>query len=375
MALLDWLGVRDFLPEGPVLTPLARRDRFGAELPSGARYAGDPTTDVPVLPLQVFGVGYDLDLMLVSDHPSWNMHELARVLTPAGPRWLCKDAREHTLEQSIVAELDGIERWLPEVPVQRRWSKVEVHDRSTTEQIDLHIAYTNLDGEPTELRWLGPTPSRLEARRNTSTMGHSRDQVLAALDLSHKAAARDARITIGGVPRRTRRLLGVAPLHYALIQAQAGFSIGAWEQRGLSTVHQSGAAQAWELIERPQHVELVQYAPLRTLCYRFLRSNDSLELIEARVEQYGRPTPVCAVRFSPALPDLRRALAAPCRSEWVIDVNGQDAHAVGAVQIDPTPTGAQLDLEPVSPRWTLDRPMRSTVRRDGASTQVEVARR
>jgi hypothetical protein len=378
MSLLDLLGIRDFLPEGPVLDPGRRVHRFGAERPAGVRYTSTPASDLPGLPLQVFGVAYDLDLMLVSDHPSWNMHEYARLLTPDGPVWLAKDAREHTLEQSIVAEIDGLEHWVPEVPVRRRWSKVEVHDRSTLDWLDLDLSYTNLDDEPVRVQWRGPAPTHLERHRNSSTMGHSRDQVLVALDLSHKAAARSASLTIAGQRRRIRRLLGLVPLRYALIQAQAGFSIGSWTQSptpdGARTVHASGTSQSWDLRSLGADVELTQRSPLRTLSYRFRRAGQALELLQARVEQYGRPVPVCDVRFSPALPDVRLTFEGTWTGSYVIDVNGQASHAIGAVEATCTPDGVRLRLLPEAPRWTTDRPMQVEIIRRGEALGVEVFR-
>ncbi len=368
------LGIQDFLPGGPVLTPRQRVDAFGQERGAGVSYTGPAQGSEPVMPLQVFGVGYDIDLMMVSDHPDWNMHEYARVTTPDGPLWLAKDAREETLEQSIVAERDGLDDWLPEVTVRRKWSRVRVDDRSTDRQIDVAISYENLDGEETQVTWRSPHPSRLERLRNTSTMGHSRDAFLVALDLSHKAPAQHATITINGKRRRIQRLLGVAPLRFALIQTQAGVAVGSWEQRttaaGIETVHNAKTHQAWSRREQGEQVWLEQYHPVRTLQYRFRRSGDSLELVHARVEQYARSVPVCDLHFSPALPDFRRPFSGRFSGRYVLDVNGQKSHATGVVEAQSGADGATLSLLPSAPRWTLDRPMQATIQCTGDGARV-----
>ena len=61
-----WAGLRDLLPTDPVLEP-AQRALFDHFVPSTAVYQGPPRVDFPVLPVQVFGVRYALDVVLVGD--------------------------------------------------------------------------------------------------------------------------------------------------------------------------------------------------------------------------------------------------------------------------------------------------------------------
>ena len=70
------------------------------------------------------------------------------------------------------------------------------------------------------------------------------------------------------------------------------------------------------------------------------------------------------MRFSPALPDPRRAFSSEHRSRFVIDVNGQESHAVGDIVLRDAGDEVQVDLVPVAPEWTLDRPMSGTIRFD-----------
>lgn len=370
--IAGWFGLGDLVPYGPVLTP-QQREAYASQRPSGVTYTGPRRVEAPVPPLQIFGVTYDLDLVLVSKHPSWHMHEYARLATPEGPVWLAKDARTGTLEQSIVAQIDDIESFLPEVGVPRKSATVEVVDHSTSTTIDLQIRYDNIDGEPVEVTYRGPFPSALESRRNTSTMGHSRGSVMAVLDMPHKTFARSVSMTIGGRPQPIDRILGLVPFQLALIQTQAGFSIGRWTQQGSTTTHASGASQTWQLHDHGDHVDWVQCDPLRTLRYRFRRQGDALELERATVEPWDRATPACAVQFVPPLPDAALPFTGTYEGRFVVDVNGQASHCIGQVRATSTEAGTTYDLQPTAPAWCADRPMRAVVQID-AEVRVEMTR-
>lgn len=379
----------DLIPAGPVVGVAERLAAFTEDRPSGAAYTGPPREGWPrpLLPLQVFGVVYDLDLVLVSDHPDWNMHEYARLRTPDGPVWLCKDAEEGTLRQSIVADLPDLDAVLPEVSVPRHRRPVAVVDASTPQRLDLSLDYVNAANEPVAVRFRGPWPAGPQGKRNSSTMGHSRDTVLAALDLSHRSLTFGASIAIGGRRRPLRRLLGIQPFALAMVQTQAGFSIGAWSVAGRArsqrTVHTTpavaGATRTWDVRAAQRGldaVDLVQVGPLRTIRARFRRRPDALELESITVTPWDDAQPAAHVRFAPCLPDLTRPFEGPVRVRWVLDVRGQEGHAHGELVATADARSANLDLLPVAPRWTTDRPMRAVVRgapRGGVA--VEVARR
>jgi len=111
-------GLKEMLPEPPAQTASDRTRDFPGDVGSGVTYMGRAMASYPVLPVQVFGAAYDLDLVIVSRHPEWNMHEYARLKTPQGEVWIAKDARESTMSQSIVADLPDIDAWMPEIPLQ-----------------------------------------------------------------------------------------------------------------------------------------------------------------------------------------------------------------------------------------------------------------
>ena len=382
LSLVGCASLRDLIPEGPVLDYAERLAAFPGERPSGVCYHGEPLWDRPVVPLQVFGVHYDLDLVLRSKHPSWDMHEYARIPAPGEPGgvlWLAKDARAGVLTQSIVADLPDIDAWIPEVGVERRAGPVEVTDRSTAEDLDLTIRYTNLDGDPTEVTYQGPIPTKAERDRNSSTMGHSADQVAAVLDLSHRAFARRASITIGGVEQPLVRVLGLVPMKLVLAQTQGGFSAGAWSARadgdGVRTSRPNGVEELWAVTEGPGYVELTQRAPIRAVTYRFLRTrDDALELTSAWVRQFGVAADTVYVQFDPAIPDVRRAWDEVATGRFVIDVNGQPSHGVGAYEARWDGDAVALRLLPEAPRWLVDRPMEARVKVTAEGASVEVKR-
>lgn len=378
MALSLWssacAGLRDLVPEGPVLSYAERLAAFPGEVSSGARYTGPARGSVPLPPVQVFGVTYDVDLVLRTRHPSWDMHEYARIATPDGPLWLAKDARAGTKEQSIVADLPDLDAWLPEVPVVRRAGPVQVDDRSTADSLDVQLRYTNLDGQPVEVSYAGPMPKGPAAKRNTSTMGHSAGEVAAVLDLSHKAFARRASVTIGGERQAVVRILGLVPFQLVLAQTQAGFSVGDWSLRGAVSEHAGGHTQDWQVSAVPGGVELTQAAAVRTLRYRFVEDAGALELVEARVEQFAHAQAPCVVRFYPAIPDGRRAFDGEVVGRFVIDVGGQPNHGVGRWVARREGEAMVVELRPEAPRWLAERPMRSTVVADDAGGRMTVVR-
>jgi len=370
-------GLKDLVPEGPVLSYAERLDGFSGERPSGVRYTGPARVDFPVLPLQIFGVRYDLDLILRSQHPDWDMHEYARITTPSGPVWLMKDARTVGKAQTIVADIDGIETWLPEVPVQRKSWPVKVDDRSTAERLDLDISYENIDGQAVAVSYQGKIPTDARPQRNSSTMGHSPTAVAAVLDLSHFQFAQRASIAIGGEPQKLVHLLGLIPFRMVLGQTQAGFSAGAFDERStdgaVSTVHTgdfvAGAEQAWDVVRGDGWQELVQRGDLRTLTYRFLdRGDGALELVSARVTQFAVAQEACALQLAPALPDVRRPWDGVAEGRFVLDVNGQPSHGVGRYEARWEGDEVVVRLIGQAPTWLAERPVTVRVRvADGAA--------
>ena len=356
---------------GPVLDAAAWQ-ALQAASPSGAAYTDPPRGGGPALPLIAFGVAYELDLVLVSDHPAWNMHELARLrvppsLSPDGVVWLAKDAREDTLEQSIAADLpaDVLRDVLPEVPVARRSGLVV--EQGDAAEIDVVARYANALGQPMELRFRGRLPKPQRAR-NGPTLGHSATSLLAVLDVAAARFGSWASVSIDGEERPLRKAAGLLPLRVALAQSQAGLAVGAWTPRPAEggprveiqrrpAADGGGGQRAWRSEPVDGGVELVEADALRTFRYRFARRADSLELARVTVEQYARDEPVLDLVFEPTLPDLRRPFDGAVRVRYGIAVNGQPGLAMGIVTAYSDPQGACWTLTPEAPCWTTDRPL------------------
>lgn len=374
------IGLRELLAQGPVLSARARGQWLEEGGPSGVAYASAPVGAHPLLPLQVFGAAYALDLVVVDDHPDWDMHELALLQTPEGPVWLCKDSRVDTLEQSLTADFEGLESWLPEVPLRRHRAPVEVTDRSDARWLDLDLAYTNPDGDRVRIHYTGRRPRAALRQRNSSTMGHSAGQVLAALDVSSRAMARSATVDIAGERRPLVRILGLVPFAVALVQVQAGLSVGRWTQRdagdAVCTEHLLGertVAQRWRVERVDGGCDLIQEHPARTLRFAFRGPPEALELERVDVENFGHHAPVASLHLVPRLPDARRRFEGAWEGRWILDVGGQPSHATGRVLAAWEGEVLRLQVRPTAPRWTLDRPLDVRLRPgpEGAEARVE----
>ncbi len=375
LPLLAACGVGKMLPGPPVLSS-AERASWDAPVPSAARYTGPPRVSAPVLPLQIWGLQYALDVVLVSRHPDWSMHEYARVDLPEGSLWLAKDADARG-NQSIVADLPDIASWIPEVPAPRVSGKLEVIDRSTATRADLRFAYTNVDGEPVVVTYAGPMPTEPSKPRNGNTMGHSRATVAALLDLHLFRPGGEATVTIGGVDHGIKRMLGLYPLKFLLAQTQAGFAIADFRVEG--------GAHGFRLT-RPAGDEPWPTRSTEdwTVSNGWLRREGAVtalryhlhdgEIDRAEVQQAGIAEPIATFVFRPPIPDLRRPFEGVVESAFVVDVAGQPAHGTGRVLARSTPEGATVEMIPEEPRWFADRPMRTDVTFAEGGYRVRIVR-
>lgn len=381
--LLGACALRDVLP-GPAVSTGKARAAFEAALPprtaAGAPivYTGEPLWPYPVIPVQVWGLRYALDLVLVSDSPDWVMHEYARIDLPEGQLWLAKDAGKDR-EQTIVADIDDIERWVPEAPVARQRGELMVEDNSSPELADLHLAYENPLGQPVEVRYRGATPTEASKPRNGNTMGHSRRAVAALLDLYRFRIGGEASISIDGVPRKLHHLLGLLPEVYLLAQVQGGFAVADFCQvaaEGGFTLRRPCTASEWPT-RSEEHWLVGDGSWVRrnggptSLHYHFQHA----ELDRALALQSGAPEPLVSVSFSPRIPDLRRPFAGESTSAFVVDVNGQEGHGTGCVRTRWTSADTvAVELVPTAPRWFADRPMIGEVRHGADGPAITMKR-
>lgn len=369
-------GLSKMLPGPPALSP-NERAAFEMRAPSGARYTGGPRVETPVIPLQVWGLRYGLDVVLVSTHPDWDMHEYARLDLPSGPLWLAKDADANG-NQGIVADLPDIRSWIPEVPAPRVSGPLVVTDRSTADVADLRFVYTNPAGDPVDVTYRGRIPTKPSKPRNGNTMGHSRAAVAALLDLHLFRTGGDATVSIGGKAWPLKRLLGLVPLKILLAQTQGGFAIADFSQAasaGGFTLLRPGYEVPWPTEANEEWTVADGWArregPVASLRYHFADG----ELDRAQVWQVGVDVPVTDVVFRPALPDLRRPFEGVVESAFAVDIAGQEGHGTGRVRCAWTgPDTVSVTMIPTAPRWFADRPMETTVRFLGETIVVKVER-
>jgi len=355
------------LPAGSVLGP-TELAHFEDPQASGVAYVGEAKVDHPVLPFQIFGLYYDLDLVLVTKDTGWDMHEYARIETPGGAIWMAKDSRPDG-DQTIVSEVTQLESLVAEVPVPRISRAIEVEDLSQDDQVDVRLSYQNPDGVATEVHFRGQIPDQPPARRNGSTMGHSRQAVAAVLDLQRFGQRNQATVTMNGEPVSIARVLGVFPMLYTLQQAQGGFAVSSWEtQAGADSfvLTRPSSETAWDPATGTEgwptartEMWTVQDGKVsgdfgvNRIAYHF----EDREMVYARVDQAGRDIPVFELFLSPALPDLSRPFEGLAQSEFRMDVNGQRGHGRGTIRAHWNDDQVEVEIIPEAPWWLADRPM------------------
>jgi hypothetical protein len=371
--LLAACGLKGVLPSGPVTDPLPREER-------SVSYLGHPVVPFPVLPFQVFGLRYAIDLVVVTDHPRWEMHEYARIDLGDRSLWIAQDT-DRSGAQTIVADLADIEAWVPEVPVPRTFGPLSVDERWDDRRVHVDLSYTNVAGEPVRVAFEAKLPKRPPNKRNGNTMGHSKEIVAAVLDLERQARAKNVEMWIGGEKQKSERLLGIVPFEFLLTQTQAGVAIASFRQtaapdgftltRPVEGEWPTTSTESW--ITTPENALLREAQfdnGVTSFTYWFEEGGRS----RAEVHQTGRPDAVFTMTIAPPLPDLRRAFEGELLSRFVMDVGEEKGHGCGTIAarwVDPFTI--EVALRPAAPHWLADRPMTTTIRyADGVATAETV---
>ncbi len=351
------------------------------------RYTAPALAEPLAPPLQVFGVDYDLDVVLSTRNTGWQMHEYARIATPEGPVWLAKDADLDRV-QTITTDRPDLDRIAAEIPVPRHPGPLRVRDASEGDRVVLHIETTTPRDEAVVVDVEARLPERPPRKRNGSTMGHSRQAVAAVLDLTRMGRRVKARVSIDGKRRRFARIAGLVPVRFLLSQAQGGIAVASYrvtpteggfvlerpgpDPRDPATGEPGWPTRATELWAADGELSTTTTA-LNRFEYRFVDGG----LARATVFQVGRDVPVFELWLDPALPDLRRPFEGRATSRFRMDVNGQEGHGTGTVSAwwEDARTVA-LAVEPTAPWWLADRPMAGTIRyEDDGSVVFTMSRR
>jgi len=401
------------LPSGPVVSAGAMDGVVAHHIDDQnqpvANYTGESRLDFPLIPFQVFGFFYDIDVVLVSRHDAWDMHEYARIQTPNGPLWIAKDSDKNGVQTVMVDEksleqvsgLSGataLQALVAETPVPRKMGEMVVEDRSTDQRVDLHLAYDNPAGQPVEVWYRGKLPSVSPRLRNGSTMGHSQQTVAAVLDLERFKTTGRGKIYIDGQRVPLKRILGLVPMRFLLRQDQAGvavtsFAVEPMDGGGFQLVRPAGADEVDPVTAEPgwptrrletwqvlNHVDGAATTELdgqtavfdngiNKFSYHFVNGG----LQHAKVEQWGRDKPVMEMLIDPPLPDVSRPFEGEWESAFRIDVNGQVGHGIGVIKARCVNADVvELTMTPTEPWWFADRPMVGRIDFDGDSGRAQV---
>ena len=368
------------LPTGPVLKDSKLVD-FEVHSQHNVQYTTNSFTSFPVLPLQVFAVQYDLDLVAVTTNPDWSMHEFARLQTPNGPIWLAKDSRPDGV-QIITSDYPDLYGLLAEVPVPRNSGKLDVQDKSSADFADVELVYINPDGDEVRASFKGEIPKAPPRKRNGNTMNHSQQAVAAVLDLAVFSQDVETEMWFSGSRAPIKRLWGLYPMHFVIRQTQGGFAAANFSQsypeepqdihqekavhhalrkNGIVLTRPNGATdwptskqEIWTVeTEEPNKQKACTKGWLTTTCYYFTKG----ELYKTSVHQYGLDNPISQTWFSPGLPDLSRGFNGTYESRFRIDIGGQKAHGTGTVSVSKLGQTAMITVNPDKPRWLKNRPI------------------
>ncbi len=383
--------LRDYLPAGEALRPkqLERWLRSSdSQSPVTYRPVGSSSekpAGMPVLPFQVFAVTYEEDIVLETDHPRWSMHEYARVRVGERELWLAKDS-DADGTQTITADLDEIETWIPEVPVPRRRGVVDVRDESTPERLKVFLSYRNPAGEKVEVDFLAPRPIPENLGSNGSTFNHSAAFVSPLLDISRKGLGGvEAAISYDGKAFPIRKVLGLIPVKAVLEQTQAGFAIASFVQQSQAdgergTLVRPIPGESWNTRTREPEALVAKNQVLRweTPTHRFEYALQDGGVSGVRAWQRSTPhteAPHLEIRMSAALPDFRRGFSGSVLRHFAVLVNGK-TQGYGRMIAQQAESGESiLQILPVAPRWFAERPLESRIRPVPGATQVEVRTR
>ncbi len=371
-------GLRPLLPRGPAVRGNDLRTFESAEQ-SPAEYTGDPKVVFPVVPLQAFGLQYAVDVVYVSSNENWDMHEYARLDLPEESVWIAKDSDQQG-RQTIVSERANLERWMPEIPAPRIQAPIGLIDRSDGRAIDVELSYTNPTGEHVEIRAKGKMPKKPPAKRNGSTMGHSKDVVAAVLDIERFGSRVRGSMAFDGEPTPFKRIFGIVPFRFLLQQTQAGLVITNFRQiqsdDGFELVRPSPAEPDWPTVSQEGWQITQQTAQYDNGINLFLYTYTNGGLSRITIRQHGVDHPTFEMHLQPALPDVRRTFDGTHRSSFLMDVNGQRGHGTGYVDVKWEGTqSVTIDVTPTAPWWLADRPMQSTIRfNDDGSVDVRTVR-
>ncbi len=215
-----------YTPEAAVLTGWDRTRAFADDAPSTVQYSGHALVPSPVIPVIPFGQAYDL-AVVVATRSDIGEFEFARTSGPDGVRWLVVETDANTGERTLISNVEGIDAWAPELPVRRKVDPAfKVVDRSTNDEIEVVISYTNADNEEVEATLAGDPPFRVLKKRNADNLGAMRQSSLLVVDRPHLESLFKANVKVNGRGVKVAKAAGFVPLQFATEEVVGGLAVG-----------------------------------------------------------------------------------------------------------------------------------------------------
>lgn len=247
---------KDIKPTGPVLTPFERGRDFATTAMAPARYSTGipPLTKVPVLPFMGFGANFDVDVTLGTKSDDFDMIQVARTQTADGPMWVVIETAAETKAQTLLASIEDINTWMPELPLERKTTALVVQDKTTSDGLDLAVKYDNSDNRPVEMTLQGQPADKVSRKRNGNAMGHSANELLLLRDVSSAESLFLADVRIDDERVRARKLGLISPFQFTTTSAMGGIATGEFFQMPVADID-------WAAGDRQATAEWIPAAP------------------------------------------------------------------------------------------------------------------
>ncbi len=351
------------VPTDPVADPPA--SWLGAPADSGATYASERSTDVPVLPFRLWGLDFTEEVLFEFAHDeTWAMVEITRAIDRAGEEVFFGLVAERSGVQHVIVGDERALRLAETFPAPVHDGKLRVVRLEGARNLEYDLAFYLPDGKLVQGHVTVPKEGEAPAKRVGNAMNHSAGRVLAVLDLKEFNWGRAA--VFLDEKRVTLRHVGVIlPFVWRLEQTAGGLSFGgvnfvADGDGLLATI--DDVADPLPFV-REVHGDETWFVGADRITDHVFRYRspaghpDALELIG--VELRHGETSVVDFAFNPALPDLRYPVDRLFESRFVAGSNGRAGYSRGVVRVHTVEGRSTVDLIPEVPFWTCERPMRS----------------
>ncbi len=345
-------GCAHLIPTGRVVDEA----RFLGASAAPAAQEGNPVVDPPVLPFPVWGLHFDEELVLeLVDHPTWRMIEIVRLQLPDRGVWFTLDS--HRCGRQWAGVPAGNEAYASGFPAPTFPSDLVAERSQTTDRLRYRAEWTMRTGERIAVEADSPLPLKPIPLRNGNAMNHSQETALAVIDLELRRAAR-VRATIDGESWRVGALS-----RGFLVQTAAGLMEGTRTLHGTDQGGLRADAGSQTTDYRREATtggfSLVADGPLATERWRFEEAADRAHLAEVVLE--GAEAELLRLRFNPPLADLRLLPAGRSTHRMTASVHGRPGYMSAQVHITPVDAGIEVQVLPLRPRWTRQRPVLSRI--------------